>query len=509
MDERVREAAHDGEAEGRADQLAAGRRGGRHADGCPGGRAAETRPQAREGALESEEAADRERRDDGESDRLHQVLVHDEVAALGPVLGETDERGSRDVVEAEQQRAGDGRRAGEGAREEGEPDEDEAPDVQKVDDAQHRLVRRDPVEDPREEPAGLGEVPGRGPAGVRDLDEALVEKVPAEAHPEEDEQDLLRAAGGPGRLFVRHAEPPARGPLAREASRRRAPRVKRQMAHVDESLTPRNARAYDPVTLPENAEPGACRRSSSSTTTGRPATCSGCSCGRWAIRWTPRRTAPGPWRAVERRRYDLVLLDVWMPGMDGLEVLGRMRQAADAPRVVVMTADDAPQTVLKAIRQRAYRYVTKPIEPRELGTLVTEALVGPARGPADRGDLGQARLGGAARAVRPRGGGADPGVPVPARVGPARGRAHERRPRVPRAADERDRVGRRPRPPPDRADRLPAREAHAPLPDRRPRQGVQLLGAAPRGREQRARSRRSTTLSCARRRACGPAASAC
>ena len=296
VDERVREAAHDGQAEGRADQLAAGRRGGRHADGCPGGRAVETRPQAREGALESEEAADRERRDDGESDRLHQVLVHDEVAALGPVLGETDERGSRDVVEAEQQRAGDGRRAGEGAREEGEPDEDEAPDVQKVDDAQHRRVRRDPVEDPREEPAGLGEVPGRGPAGVRDLDEALVEKVPAEAHPEEDEQDLLRAAGGPGRLFVRHAEPPARGPLAREASRRRAPRVKRQMAHVDESLTPRNARAYDPVTLPENAEPGACRRSSSSTTTGRPATCSGCSCGRWAIRWTPRRTAPGPWR---------------------------------------------------------------------------------------------------------------------------------------------------------------------------------------------------------------------
>jgi two-component system, OmpR family, response regulator len=81
--------------------------------------------------------------------------------------------------------------------------------------------------------------------------------------------------------------------------------------------------------------------------------------------------------AVARRRYDLVLLDVWMPGMDGLEVLGRMRKAADAPRVVVMTADDAPQTVLKAIRQRAYRYVTKPIEPRDLGALVTEALSAP------------------------------------------------------------------------------------------------------------------------------------
>jgi DNA-binding response OmpR family regulator len=77
---------------------------------------------------------------------------------------------------------------------------------------------------------------------------------------------------------------------------------------------------------------------------------------------------------MERRRYDLVLLDVWMPGMDGLEVLGRMRAAVDPPRIVVMTADDAPQTVLKAIRERAYRYVTKPIEPRELGALVHEVL---------------------------------------------------------------------------------------------------------------------------------------
>jgi CheY-like chemotaxis protein len=81
---------------------------------------------------------------------------------------------------------------------------------------------------------------------------------------------------------------------------------------------------------------------------------------------------------LERRRYDLVLLDVWMPGMDGLEVLGRIRSAPAPPPVVVMTADDAPQTVLKAIRERAYRYVTKPIEPKDLGALVSEVLSSPA-----------------------------------------------------------------------------------------------------------------------------------
>ncbi len=46
---------------------------------------------------------------------------------------------------------------------------------------------------------------------------------------------------------------------------------------------------------------------------------------------------------LARARFDLVLLDVWMPGMDGLEVLSRLRGAPSRPRVVVMTADDAPR----------------------------------------------------------------------------------------------------------------------------------------------------------------------
>ena len=77
---------------------------------------------------------------------------------------------------------------------------------------------------------------------------------------------------------------------------------------------------------------------------------------------------------LSRRRYALVLLDVWMPGLGGIEVLGRIRSVPHPPRVVVMTADDAPATVLKAIRERAFRYVTKPIEPAELLALVSEVL---------------------------------------------------------------------------------------------------------------------------------------
>jgi CheY-like chemotaxis protein/anti-sigma regulatory factor (Ser/Thr protein kinase) len=82
-------------------------------------------------------------------------------------------------------------------------------------------------------------------------------------------------------------------------------------------------------------------------------------------------------RALERVRrhsFDLVLLDVWMPGMDGLELLGRLREEPSRPRVVVMTADDTSETLLRAIRQRAYRFVAKPVEPAQLVEIVRSVL---------------------------------------------------------------------------------------------------------------------------------------
>ena len=72
-----------------------------------------------------------------------------------------------------------------------------------------------------------------------------------------------------------------------------------------------------------------------------------------ATRSRPPATAPRPSSRLRRKRFDLVLLDVWMPGMDGLEVLSRLRGAPSQPRVVVMTADDAPETLLRAVREHA------------------------------------------------------------------------------------------------------------------------------------------------------------
>jgi anti-sigma regulatory factor (Ser/Thr protein kinase) len=69
-----------------------------------------------------------------------------------------------------------------------------------------------------------------------------------------------------------------------------------------------------------------------------------------------------------------MLLDVWMPRMDGLAVLDRIKPDKRAPKVIVLTSDDAPAMVLKAIRRRAYQFAHKPLEPAALVALVRAAL---------------------------------------------------------------------------------------------------------------------------------------
>lgn len=78
-----------------------------------------------------------------------------------------------------------------------------------------------------------------------------------------------------------------------------------------------------------------------------------------------------------RRRFHLMLLDVWMPRMNGLELLAAIRDRKSRPRVVVMTSDDAPDTLLKAVREQVARYVHKPVASDELLEMVREAIDGP------------------------------------------------------------------------------------------------------------------------------------
>ena len=61
--------------------------------------------------------------------------------------------------------------------------------------------------------------------------------------------------------------------------------------------------------------------------------------------------------------FDVMLLDVGLPGMSGLDVLAELQNLAMPPRVVMITADDTSDTLLKAVRGQADRYITKPFAP--------------------------------------------------------------------------------------------------------------------------------------------------
>lgn len=82
-------------------------------------------------------------------------------------------------------------------------------------------------------------------------------------------------------------------------------------------------------------------------------------------------------KEIGRRKFDLVLLDIWLPGMNGIEVLARLRERKRLPRVIVMTSDDAPETLLSVVREQAYNCANKPVSPKELLKLVRDALTAP------------------------------------------------------------------------------------------------------------------------------------
>jgi len=73
-------------------------------------------------------------------------------------------------------------------------------------------------------------------------------------------------------------------------------------------------------------------------------------------------------------KFDLVLLDVRMPKMDGLDVLAALRGKKNLPKIIVVTSDDSPQTLIAAIRENAHQYIAKPINQTALVTLVRQAI---------------------------------------------------------------------------------------------------------------------------------------
>jgi CheY-like chemotaxis protein/anti-sigma regulatory factor (Ser/Thr protein kinase) len=78
--------------------------------------------------------------------------------------------------------------------------------------------------------------------------------------------------------------------------------------------------------------------------------------------------------AIQEKQFDLVFLDIWMPHLSGLDVLARIRAGTSRPKVIVMTSDDTSETLLRAVKEQAYDYLSKPFPPRKAVEAAERAL---------------------------------------------------------------------------------------------------------------------------------------
>jgi DNA-binding NtrC family response regulator len=77
---------------------------------------------------------------------------------------------------------------------------------------------------------------------------------------------------------------------------------------------------------------------------------------------------------LEREPFDLVITDLRLTGMSGIEVLQRVKKTSPETEVVVMTAYGTIEGAVEAIKKGAYDYLTKPFQPEELTLVAGRAL---------------------------------------------------------------------------------------------------------------------------------------
>ena len=91
------------------------------------------------------------------------------------------------------------------------------------------------------------------------------------------------------------------------------------------------------------------------------------------------RSAADGVEALQRIRddkFDLLLVDIWMPRMNGLELLAHLPEDS-RPKALVITGDESPDTLLRSLREKAYLFISKPLQPEDLIQLIKTTLESP------------------------------------------------------------------------------------------------------------------------------------
>ncbi|MGI6657276.1 MAG: sigma-54-dependent transcriptional regulator [Desulfobulbus sp.] len=84
--------------------------------------------------------------------------------------------------------------------------------------------------------------------------------------------------------------------------------------------------------------------------------------------------APGALELADQQPFDLVISDIRMPGMDGLELLPRLKLAQPDIGAIMITAFASPGDAVTAMQHGAFDYITKPFQVEEIKTVVQAAL---------------------------------------------------------------------------------------------------------------------------------------
>lgn len=71
---------------------------------------------------------------------------------------------------------------------------------------------------------------------------------------------------------------------------------------------------------------------------------------------------------------DLVILDVHLPDMSGVDVMEVLNAMDPKPVVIMLTGDDTTETTGKSLAAGAFAYVTKPFEPKDLVEVAVKAI---------------------------------------------------------------------------------------------------------------------------------------
>ena len=79
-------------------------------------------------------------------------------------------------------------------------------------------------------------------------------------------------------------------------------------------------------------------------------------------------------RMIDEEKFDLVLTDIKMPDMDGIEVLKQVRDRFPEMKVIIMTGYQSVENALKSVQLGAFDYIEKPFSPDALISSVSKAL---------------------------------------------------------------------------------------------------------------------------------------